>query len=151
VWRRRARQSAKGVGWSVVGGTWESTARERYFTVGLEYARELTHRLAILGVAEHLSEIDAWVFVAPLNYRLGRAHPHPRGHFDLSTGPGLEYLRRGAHGAEGEAHGESEADETFFLWRFGVKYPIHTGVLFKRKQAQQRQDPGAHDQQKAKP
>jgi hypothetical protein len=113
----------------IFAGTWESESESTVFTLGAEYVRELTGRLDVLGVVEHLAEADAWVFVGGVGIR-------PFGHDSMlaplrvNTGPGLEHKRRLIRGSEqgGEAETEEgDTSENLFLWRVGLSYTFHTG------------------------
>jgi hypothetical protein len=112
----------------LVGGTYESEEEETFFTIGLEYTRELSHRWSISAVAEHLDDIDAWVFVAPINYRPGSKHVHPKSHFLFSFGPGLEH--KGRRVTTHAGHTGVEQGEDLFLLRAGVRYPVHFGSKY---------------------
>jgi hypothetical protein len=120
----------------LLGGTWESAEDETYFTIGAEYARELSHRWSMSAVAEYLDDVNAWVFVFPANYLLGPKHPHPERHFNFSFGPGWEHKSRRPHGGHGDEHGHGAGrseeidlgeEENLFLWRTGIKYTFHRG------------------------
>jgi hypothetical protein len=107
------------------GATLETAEDEAYFTLGLEYERELSHRWALMAVAEHVFDFDAWVIVAPVAFK-------PTGGLSLMTGSGLETTpRRPSEGeAGGHAGSESEKDGPFFLWRFGIGYTLPIGERF---------------------
>jgi hypothetical protein len=114
----------------VAGATFEREEEETYFTLGVEYGRELSHRWGATLVAEHLSDIDAWVFVAPFTFRPGSKHFHPKSHLLLAFGPGFEHKSRRVRAIEtGEHAGELEVEraEDLFLFRAGIRYPIHVG------------------------
>ena len=115
-----------------IGGTYESEEKDTFFTLGAEYERILDPRFAVIVGIEYISEVDAWVLVAPFVYR------HKSG-FRLFSGPGLELKsRRSEHGQEpgGESmtmsrEGEPAAqDESLFLWRFGVGYYFEVGERY---------------------
>jgi hypothetical protein len=110
---------------SFLGGTIETVENETYFTLGLEYERELSHRWALMAVAEHVFDLDAWVIVAPVAWK-------PMRGLSLMTGPGLETTpRRPSEGeAEGHTGSEAEKDGPFFLWRFGIGYTLPIGEGF---------------------
>jgi hypothetical protein len=117
----------------VVGGTYESEKKETFFTLGIEYSRELSHRWAFTPVAEYLNDIDAWVFVTPFSFRPGSKHVHPKSHVLLTFGPGLEHKGRRLTGVESGAHaGETEVEqgENLFLFRTGIRYPVHLGSKY---------------------
>jgi hypothetical protein len=117
----------------VVGGTYESEEHETFFTVGVEYSRELSHRWSFNFVGEHIGEVDAWVFAAPFGYRPGSGHEHPKSHFLLSFGPGIEHKGRRLRMIEDGPHAgemESEQGENLFLFRAGVRYPVHFGTKY---------------------
>ena len=90
-------------------------------------------------MAEYIDDVEAWVFVAPFVFRPGPKHPHPRSHFLLNFGPGLEHKSRrvrlvegagaasGGHGAEPEV----EQAENLFLFRTGIKYAVHVGDRYE--------------------
>ncbi len=94
----------------VIGGTYKSEERETLFTLGAEYVRKLSPVLSTTIVLEHLSDVDAWVFAAPL-----RIEPWEHSGFFFSVGPGFEH--------ESE-RGESE---DLFLWRTGIGYNLRLG------------------------
>jgi hypothetical protein len=105
-----------------LGGTAETAEHESHFTIGLEYERELGRRWALMAVAEHVSDLDAWVLVAPVAFK-------PLRGLSLMTGPGLETAARRPAGHDGPEHegAEAEENEPFFLWRFGAGYTVHLG------------------------
>jgi hypothetical protein len=102
-----------------LGGT--NAKNETHFTAGLEYERELTHRLALQGVAEHLSDPGAFVFLAPIVLR-------PAGELHVLAGPGFETTSRHVDEHSAGGHGEvEEGNETSFVWRVGAGYKIRVG------------------------
>ena len=113
-----------------LGGTVETVEDETFFTIGVEYERQFADRWGGQLVVEHLNDFDAWVFVAPVGFRVVDK-------LWITAGPGLETeprrvgLEGHAGGHEIDPHGEEhtepheEADGPFFLWRFGVNYGIH--------------------------
>jgi hypothetical protein len=105
-----------------LGGTSVTAENETYLTLGFEYERELARRWAVMAVAEHVSDLDAWVLVAPLAFRPIRG-------LSLMTGVGLETTpRRSADTAAGDHPGvEPGEDGPFFLWRFGIGYTLPIG------------------------
>ena len=113
----------------VLGGTYESEGEETLFTLGAEYARVLSPHVTATVVAEHLSDVDSWVFVAPFHI-----HPNRSSGFFVALGPGFEHKIRREHGeGNGEEHGEGlqpvepEESENLFLWRTGVGYVFEVG------------------------
>ncbi len=110
----------------ILAGTWESESESTFFTTGAEYGREITSRLSAFGVAEHLAEIDAWVFVGGVGI-----HPFGRGSvlapLAVKTGPGFENKRRPGREHEGSESPEEDDSENLFLWRAGLSYMFHTG------------------------
>ena len=123
----------------VLGGTYESEEKDTFFTVGLEYERLFNEQFAILLGVEHITDVDAWLFVAPLAYR------HDSG-LRLFAGPGLELKTRRPHQEEEAGHGESAEGEAgttentegsgsgerenLFLMRFGAGYNFALGERF---------------------
>jgi hypothetical protein len=110
------------------GGTSESD--DTHFTIGLEYERRLSERLALIVVAEHVNGIDAWVFLAPLAFRPFRQLP-----LTLYAGPGVETKvpepEAEDAGSTDDAHetsGEGER-ETLLVLRAGVGWPFELGRL----------------------
>jgi len=115
------------------GGTSESD--DTHFTIGLEYERRLSERLALIVVAEHVNGIDAWVFLAPLAFRPFRQLP-----LTLYAGPGVETKvpepEAEDTGSTDEAHetsGEGER-ETLLVLRAGVGWPFELGRLSVKPQ-----------------
>jgi len=110
------------------GGTSESD--DTHFTIGLEYERRLSERLALIVVAEHVNGIDAWVFLAPLAFRPFRQLP-----LTLYAGPGVETKvpepeaeDAGSTDEAQETSGEGER-ETLLVLRAGVGWPFELGRL----------------------
>jgi hypothetical protein len=100
----------------VLAGTRERAEdeKETSFTIGLEYQRELTERLAVVVEAEYVNGPDSWVFAMPLVFR-------PAGEFKLFTGPGFE--RGTPHEDEGHEVPFAEREkENLLLWRAGAGY-----------------------------
>jgi hypothetical protein len=118
-----------------LGGTAETAEDRTFGTIGLEYERMLADRWAFQAVVEHVRDFDAWVFTAPVGFRLA-------GTLWAVAGPGLETEARRT-GLEAEPQGDAQAtahddshsvepqeqgsDGPFFLWRFGLIYGIHLG------------------------
>ena len=115
-----------------LGGTLETAEDQTFGTIGLEYERLLAQRWAVQLVVEHVRDFDAWVFTAPVAFRLG-------GTLWAVAGPGLETEARRTglepephgevHATDGDGHSEphGESEGPFFLWRFGLVYGIHLG------------------------
>ncbi len=99
-----------------LGGTHEDATGETGFTVGLEYERDLSHRLGMSFVAEHVSEIDAWVFLAPVTLR-----PVEGLGLKLYGGPGVE----SKDSPEASGHGDDR--ESSFVLRGGVGWVLELG------------------------
>jgi hypothetical protein len=101
----------------VLAGTREREEKNTSVTIGAEYERRLTKRLAIVAELEFVNGPDSVVFAAPFAFR-------PTGSFKLFVGPGLE---RRPVGGEGEPTGgeeglEHKGHENLFLWRMGTGY-----------------------------
>lgn len=95
------------------------------FTVGLDYARAISERLAI-GVFFDRATGDrgrAWVLGVPLYIETGL------GHLSLTVGAGIEeestFQEEELHGATTE-DGAHESG-TLFMVRLGAQYPLHFG------------------------
>lgn len=95
-----------------LGGTTEND--ETHFTIGGEYERRLGERFGLSFVAEHVSDTDAWVFLAPFSFRPVRGLG-----LKLYAGPGFESKLPEPH----EEHGR----ETFFAARVGVGWALELG------------------------
>jgi hypothetical protein len=105
-----------------LGGTSEDD--ETHFTLGVEYERRLGERLGLAVVVEHVSEVDAWVFLAPFTFR-----PAPRLGLKLYAGPGFESKQPEIEhppGAE-EAPASEGGRETFFVFRLGAGWVFELG------------------------
>ncbi len=122
----------------VLGGTYEAEEEETLFTVGLEYARVINPTVHMAFIVEHLSTVDAWVFIAPVHL-----YPWKSSGFFFALGPGVEHKSRrlgGEHGGEhgggheegpGELPAEMEQGENLFLWRTGIGYNFEIGKRLK--------------------
>jgi len=114
----------------ILGVTHELEAGDNLFTIGGEYVRKFTPRIGASAAFEHLSHVNAWVFVFPVAFRVHEG-------FHVSTGPGIEHLSRRSGGDEAEGHvGEDEPHEVevgdegadnLFLWRVGAGYLFEFG------------------------
>ena len=67
----------------LMGMTHEAEAGENYFTIGGEYGRMLTPRIAVTAAVEHISEIDAWGFAFPVGFAIYKG-------WFVTVGPGFE-------------------------------------------------------------
>jgi len=116
-----------------LGVTHEAEAGDNLFTVGGEYGRKFTPRIGAAAAFEHLSDVNAWVFVFPVALRVYEG-------FHVSTGPGIEHLSRRSGGPEPEApveedalheaEGGDEGADNLFLWRVGVAYLFEFGERY---------------------
>ena len=112
----------------VLASTYEAEKGKNFFTIGGEYERRLTSRFGISATVEHLSDVDAWVFVFPVTIRLVRG-------LKFMIGPGFEHLSRRAsleghedpHESSPESSPAEEGADKLFLFRFGVHYGFEFG------------------------
>lgn len=87
-----------------LGATYETEAEETFFTIGAEYERRFTRWFGLSGVVEYATDLDAWVVVFPVTFRLA-------GELKLSAGPGFEHVE----------------EDNLFLFRFGAAYGFELG------------------------
>ena len=95
------------------------------FTVGFDYARELSHLLAV-GVFFDRATGDrgrAWVLGVPLYIESGL------GHLSFTLGAGVEKESANPSSDEPSTRSSSGEEEggTLFMGRFGAQYPVHFG------------------------
>lgn len=104
-----------------LGGTSEND--DTHFTIGAEYTRDLSDRLELGVVGEHVDGVEAWVFIAPLSFR-----PVKGLGLRLYGGPGLT-AKVPEPGSEVHAEGEPHEGgrEAFFLIRGGVGWVAEVG------------------------
>lgn len=109
-----------------LGGTSESG--ETFFTIGAEYERRIGPLFGASVVVEHVSDLDAWVFLAPLSFRPLRCLG-----LKVYAGPGLESkvaLQTEELGGQRPvrrpalATTEPGERETFFTFRTGVAWAL---------------------------
>jgi hypothetical protein len=103
----------------VLGGTHEHDANSDFFTVGGEYERRLGGRFGVGITAEYVTDLDAFVLVAPLVFR-----PVPR--LKLFVGPGLESKPEEPSEIE-KTEGAEPERTTSFLLRLGAGYSFEFG------------------------
>ena len=123
----------------LLGMTHEAEGSENFFTIGGEYGRMLTPRIAVTAAVEHISEIDAWVFVFPVGFEIYKG-------WFVTAGPGFEgssrrsrrieeleeELEEGHHLDEDEVHAAltTTGRDRFFLLRFGTGYKYELGSRY---------------------
>jgi hypothetical protein len=104
-----------------VGAASHLHQKETGIAVGLEYARRLTHWVAVGAYAEYASSKLERDFIVGVPLEV-----EPVGRLALWAGPGIEFVT-----VEDEATGEEE-NETEFLLRMGTGYVFPLGRLTVR-------------------
>jgi hypothetical protein len=96
------------------GGT-DEQGHDTELTLGLEYAYELSPKIALGPLLEHVGgELRNTILAVPLHWK-------PAGGLILLAGPGVEYH---------EGRGRGDEDDTHFLFRLGVGYNFHLGERY---------------------
>ena len=123
----------------LLGVTHEAEGGENFFTIGGEYGRLLTPRIAVTAAFEHISDIDAWVFAFPVGFALYEG-------WFVTFGPGFEAVSRrreaveeleealeeGHHVEGDEVHAAltTTGSDNNFLLRFGSGYKFELGSRY---------------------
>jgi hypothetical protein len=105
----------------VVAGTWERSEDETFLTLGVEYGRRLSARVALGGEIESLVNGHRWIVVTPVVFR-------PAAAWNVFAGPGFERADKENDEEHGEVATMAEAAEpdreTRFLFRVGTGYAV---------------------------
>ena len=123
----------------LLGVTHEAEGGENFFTIGGEYGRLVTPRIAVTAAVEHLSEIDAWVVAFPVGFAIHKG-------WFATVGPGFEAVSRRRllveeleeefeEGHEPDAENVRGAlattgSDRSFLLRFGTGYKFELGSRY---------------------
>ena len=105
-------------------GATDESGHPSEFTWGLEYIYEISHRWGIGAFVDYAGgSLRNAAIGVPFVY-------NPGGQWFLMAAPGIEYHNGRGDSVEGhkaEAHGETDENEKYFLFRLGVSYSVPIG------------------------